>query len=476
MSLSHVKLYGQYKVDTFSPDGQLRHSTDYFSNTITASGMEFPYEIPFADCFRYLSVGQGTAATDIVGPTYTTGLQTPFPFWQYLDRWHSGACGYSEHQSGVYMYRGWRLPSGDTGEETFDQTYVMKEFCVFPEYPRAFEKVYVEETDSYEYVDLDDGIPRYRGDSGNLTAFSRVVAPSPITGFSGDYAIVSFKLNVLMNTGVKYFQYLITDDDMRTVCDTAPCTGWGRASGAYSQIHHGLMLVIPEDLPQPPANNVIGSSYTPRFGCPLEPSINGKLLQVYLSSDNTQFLLDNVTGGAAKTGSYKPWLSSGRAPSLGLCSYHHAIETQIQHSLNTWEELIEIRKDSSVLPIDTNFRTSTDEGAVVTHYHSQPSYQRAELAHTLDDRTREVRHLFSWPSIINNGELARSLVFAYRPTGEEEPKDYPLVDMLFGADDGSYIPVIDTGKFTFTQTDGNPLYVDQCNALNLYFNVRWSAP
>ncbi len=469
MSLSHIKLYGEYKVDTFSKDGIPRYSTDYFSNTITASGLEFPYDIPFADCFRYLSIGSGTSPTVITGPSYTTGVETPIPAFQYLGEWNSGACGYTEHSSGVYMYRGWRVPSGSSGEETFDGIYVMKEFCVHPEFPAAFEKV------GGNYVNLNDLLPRYRNDSGNLTAFSRVVAPSPITGFSGDYAIVSFRLNMVVNTGVKYFQYLINDQDMRTVCDSTPCTGWKNASGAYSQIHHGLKLVIPEGLSQISSTNKVGSSYTPKFGCPLEPSVDGSLYRVYLSDDNTQFLFDSVSGGAVKTGITQPWAESGSAPSLGLCSYHPMVETEIQNSINQWSRITDIRKSNAITPSSANFRNEAANPGIDAHFHSQPAYQRAELPHTLDDRTREVRHLFSWPSTSNNGELARSLVIAFR-SGAGQTKDYPLVDMLFGTDNGTYIPSIDTGTFKYTQSSGLALFVDECNALNLYFNVRWSAP
>ena len=53
-------LQGAFKVDIYDDKDNLVDTTKYFSNFITQSGLKYPTIYSFADCFRFLSVGQGT--------------------------------------------------------------------------------------------------------------------------------------------------------------------------------------------------------------------------------------------------------------------------------------------------------------------------------------------------------------------------------------------------------------------------------
>jgi len=64
-------LQGQFKVDIYNQSGDLIDTTDYFSNFITPTGLDYPYTYNFADCFRFLSLGVGTSSNTMT----TTGLQ-----------------------------------------------------------------------------------------------------------------------------------------------------------------------------------------------------------------------------------------------------------------------------------------------------------------------------------------------------------------------------------------------------------------
>ena len=152
MKQSLIKLQGQFKFDVFDKNGKLIKTSEYVDNFITNSGATFPYYFAFADCFRFLSVGIGTAQNSI-GPNETVGLQTPNLIYSYIGSRNDFAdssttnydinsssplivnCGYTYHSSGVSLFRQWRLP--DNQGNFFDSQQIFNEFMVSPGKPYA---------------------------------------------------------------------------------------------------------------------------------------------------------------------------------------------------------------------------------------------------------------------------------------------------------------------------------------------------
>ena len=58
-------LQGQFKVDVYDQKGELVDTTDYFDNFITQTGLNYPLDYNFADCFRYLTLGRNGGANNM---------------------------------------------------------------------------------------------------------------------------------------------------------------------------------------------------------------------------------------------------------------------------------------------------------------------------------------------------------------------------------------------------------------------------
>jgi hypothetical protein len=266
-------LEGAFKVDLFDGSNQLVSTTDYFSNFITPTGLSYPYIYPFADCFRYLSIGRsaiansGTTGLNAFG---TTGLLDPINSYQvsngtsqtanYID-WRAYAtggetatCGTVVTEQGPRFYRAWNIPSGNglvMNEPTADGLAV-SEFMVSPS---------------------------SGSDPTGKWAFSRVVRNLFIP--NGHRAVVSYQLRVnIKNTGVTMFSGgTFKTGNAEIENDIELVSGWANLSGYYRQVYHGLRCV-----------DQIGMSYIPKLGDAMEPSSQNTSKMVwYLSPDNSQF-------------------------------------------------------------------------------------------------------------------------------------------------------------------------------------------
>jgi len=80
MSNVNLKLKGQYQVKIFDKNNNLKTDSEFLDNIITDSGLRFPFDLAFADSFRYLSIGSGLTAA-AVGDT---GLYLPISKFQYM--------------------------------------------------------------------------------------------------------------------------------------------------------------------------------------------------------------------------------------------------------------------------------------------------------------------------------------------------------------------------------------------------------
>ena len=275
-------LEGAFKVDTYDADGKLSESTDWFSNFITQSGLKYPTTYSFPDCFRFLSLGQGTLANSATGNVgagrvETTGLQDYINangqittsdggfqncLWMGRD-WYlggdDGACGTIVTTTGPIYFRGWEVPSG--GKLTSSKVNI-NEFMVSPS----------------SGADI----------SGNA-AFSRVVRSVSIPANSR--SIISYQLQVkVQNTGATPFgEDTFATGDANVDNDLGIVEEWKSLSGYYKQIHHGLRLV-----------DIYGSTFTPKYGDGMEPArVDVSKFKCYMSPDNSQFDISNSGGKQA---------------------------------------------------------------------------------------------------------------------------------------------------------------------------------
>ena len=272
-------LQGQFKVDVYNREGEMIDTTDYFTNFITQTGLNYPLYYNFSDCFRYLTLGRngGANTMDVTGllpaPTYVTSLvknydtnTVSYQDWAYLGDSHldkkssssAGSCGTIIGADGPSFYRGWKLPTGDN-VFTEGQTTI-SEFMVSP-------STGTDETGRF--------------------AFSRV--PRSVSIPSGTRTIVTYMLNVkIKHTGVNYFHEGTFNTGQAEISEQEHLVeSFGSLSGYYRQCYHGLRCVDNQ-----------GRTFIPKYGDPMEPS-NVRLtdLAIYFSPDNSQFEVNPHGGG-----------------------------------------------------------------------------------------------------------------------------------------------------------------------------------
>ena len=271
-------LEGAFKVDTFDGKGSLVNTTDYFSNFITASGLNYPLTKHFAECFRFLSIGNSNSFNSI-DTTGLLGQPTSFKVVDALNGASYGTqntadlgpvyyskenCGSFIHRDGPTYYRAWKIPSGENS--VLDEDVTFKEFVV---------------------------APSSGGDKSGNAAFSRV--PREVTLKSGASAIISYRLKMkTQSTGINYLTgFDISQADME---DGELVTLWSTGTtGHYRQVYHGLAAI-----------DINGNTFIPKFGDAMEPACrNFDKLSAYFSPDNSQFDCSTTGGGGSLSNSYK---------------------------------------------------------------------------------------------------------------------------------------------------------------------------
>lgn len=290
-------LEGAFKVDIYKGK-ELVSSTDFFSNFITPTGLHYPTIYAFADCFRYLSIGQNSPDTPNRGatgafPSGTTGLATPITLfttsvgtqsglwigWQgYVtgNNGESSACGTTITAEGVRMFRAWSIPTG--GED-----------------------VTMNEPGGGQELNIGEFMvsPTNQGNATGKFAFSRVRRNLSIP--NGHKAIITYQLLVrVANTGITQFGTgTFRTGNANLDNDRALVTEWERLSGYYRQVYHGLRCIDP-----------FGGTFIPKYGDAFEPSTrNIDRLSFYLSPDNSQF--DVSTSGYAQTNEDNAYSADG---------------------------------------------------------------------------------------------------------------------------------------------------------------------
>lgn len=271
----NINLEGAFKADLYS-GGQFQYTTEWFSNFITHSGLSYPKTYAFADCFRYLSLGYGTAENSGQKMTPrtpgTTGLNLPLaPYstsigqqsatyigWQGYE---TSSCGTTFTKDGLSYFRAWMVPTGTDAVCTESAGLTIQEFMVSPS--------------SGE-------------DPNGRCAFSRV--RKSLTIKNGWSAIVTYQLKIkILNSGsgisiLTGNSFDVSNAD--TTNDGALVSGWKQLSGYYRQVYPGLTCVAKD-----------GASYVSSYGAIMEPSLIDLSNSVfYLSPDNSAFAV-NKSGG-----------------------------------------------------------------------------------------------------------------------------------------------------------------------------------
>ena len=441
-------LEGAFKVDTFNGGGKLVDTTNYFSNFITTSGLAYPLTKHFAECFRFLTIGNSNAANSI-NTTGLLGEPTSFKVIDVFDGasygtqntadlgpayYSKGNCGSFIHKDGPTYYRAWKIPSGDDSVMAEDVTF--KEFLVMPS--------------------------SGSDPSGNV-AFSRVARE--VTIRSGASAIVSYRLKMkTQSTGINYLTgFNTTQADLE---DGELVTLWNTGTtGHYRQVYHGLAAI-----------DMNGNTFIPKFGDAMEPACrNFAQLVAYFSPDNSQFDCSVTGGSGSLSNSYK---ADGL---LNVAFAHDYTEVIIQGNPVTYNfknDVISTHPTSDIKNYvkdiryksvkDPNYLDFTDD-AIITSYEAPFSKTNVSVASPgklgYDDELIDFRNKATFSTEViplrfnpNSGQQQRkktitrraiftpvksygyntrygSFVYAFKNAGDY----WPVVDCLFSNNSGQLL-------------------------------------
>ncbi len=139
---ANLSLEGEYSVDVYRRNGELKYSIGPKKNFITSTGLSYISNFAIADCFRYVSFGTSSAVNTLLGNNGwgTSRLGGPIAQLSYIggrtDMADAGNvtsqyqdAGFTETISGVRLSRSWRVP---IGEQVFDQNYTFEEVMLSP--------------------------------------------------------------------------------------------------------------------------------------------------------------------------------------------------------------------------------------------------------------------------------------------------------------------------------------------------------
>ena len=508
-----ISLNGQFKADIYNQNDELVESGEYAGNYITSTGLCYPLTMPFASTFMYLSLGSGKQENDL----WTTGLHSgskpliyqtvPNPGHNFL--WTTGivpsACGYKTHHSGVELYRGWRIPERDGHflEEDLHVSELMTS-------PATTGLLGVTGT---SYPQPNGG--KFDDAFNGVTAFNRVLKDFTIP--SGDYAVITYKLNFVIDSAVKNFDPFIGLNNAAG----AGKTTWQQLTGKARVMHPGINLIKKEDQQggggggggggsnEPEAGDAYGLDY----GAPMEPSSSGNMY-AYFSTDNTQFRFDPFWGGAAKTGLQKlvdsnngslHWTTTGINLATGFSEYFWNMpdvledeetqavnEAKSLHNLHSnptrAERFVKFRRKESELPKSSDFteefeaanmgNAGYNENVIVTSLNHDLSISYTGQTH--HERSRDMTRVMGWQTVNAIGDPGnpgtwikyKSLVFCADKSdhkmsiSELDDTIYPFFDSQFGTYDstnhpggGEYLVTISqTGDYPYGNNDPKPKF------------------
>lgn len=499
-----VSIQGTVDYRIYGENGELKHEVVGIKNFITSTGLTFPATYAYADCFRFISLGTGLNQNSISGSFGgTTGLYSGIKEFLYIGSrtsfsdettadYENPGCGFSESIGQVTLSRAWKIPSG-TG--TFDNNYNFNEIMLSPGRPTGTSLQCGCQGGDTSNGGVDASIVADYYDSigtsickGNK-AFSRIALANPITVNTRDFLVVNYNLNLLYDSGVDTFATTIVNNNFSPY--------WtGKITGASNIIHHGIKLInnggntdLSTSRNQVSPNgesytwtSEYGESYIPLWGAPLEPSCLASNLIAYMSTDNLQFLVNQISGGALDSTLWQPYnptgytLSSGLKsfianPSVTIDSRYFNIRTSLSNGF--WPEQTGVFAEINSSPANTNYIL-----------HSSSNKTSNPLAYVPSGRSRTILYpfvftnlnSFNWINGTSPTPLCRSMIINYSDTTAiGNSTMYPFLDLLFtGTAREGLVP---TGSDTSYGTPSNDYYpLGNGGDLTISFALTWSAP
>jgi hypothetical protein len=494
-------LQGKFRYDVYNENGELKKSVSGIKNFITTTGLGYAATYAFADLFRFISLGSGNASNSIIG-LGTTGLDvyTDFSYIgsrsSYSDpstsQYENPSCGYLESNGSVTLSRGWKIPKD---ADTFDGVYEFTEIMLTPGKPTGIAglcgcgggDIGGGGIDASVIADYYDSLatPSICNASG---AFTRIVLDTPIEVNDRDYLVVNYDLTISFDNTVKDFNKFITNSFS---------SNWtGNVIGSYNILHHGLKLInngntIDESTARnqfAPGfsesynwNNEYGESFIPLWGAPLEPSCLRNNLVAYFSTDNAQFLVNQISGGHLVTGAWKPYNPDGYEQS-------NALKAPIaQPSQTTSVRYFNMRTDSTgpVYPAqDDIFSDGSPSSNINYIFHSTYSKINLNLSNipttsrygtVLHSTTFTNLNSVNWINGISPTPLVRSMVLNYTDVNASSAGFmYPFLDLLFTGTAGESI--LSTGDSGYTPANDNYFPLGNGGDLAISFLLSWTAP
>jgi len=509
----NLQLQGQFKLELYDLNKKLIKSSDWIDNFITNSGVVYPYSFAFADCFRFLSVGSGNAINS-VNPSspsiipVTTGLEIPIPKFSYLGSRTEltgasssaySSCGFSENASGVTLFRQWTLPDNSGGFFTGSQTF--KELMVSPGRP------YVTGLFGVKFCSCDESdesaagldcstVPQYYRWASNYyktnnpsakqklkmcdadKAFARVVLDTPFNVVENSILNIAYQLNVSVDTGINF--------KTLTGPPYNPDPNWNSNLNFYGKIcQMGVKLINDgTQSSKGPTNQKVlqhydytgynsvgeekydfkheyGESFIPPLGIGLEPSntwlnSTNSNTSMYLSENNTEFLVSVTGGKLSDTGNYAPWNPSKPAISpinSGLMNFFNN-NKEIISDTNYWTTHVNnynIRIGGSGTSPDP---TDITHSVVTSGKYYKQRTQSLPIFSLTDSRSANVSYTYLFNKYGGAKKLlARSIVVSYRELDlsslgiSDNDSSYllPFFDAILDGTGTAFIPNIVTG-------------------------------
>lgn len=530
-------LAGKFKFDVYSKNDKLKYTSDYIDNFITSSGLNYVLNYAFADCFRYVSLGTGSNPNTIVG-IGTTGLHLPVSKFSYIggnathsscdasvsaNKYVTKGCGYRLGDSGVTLFRAWRIPEGDTN--FFTQAYNFTEYMLSPGCPSTTgfygdstigsvcacnQALYSDITlSSFVYgKESPDIISAYPTVCEDTKAFTRIL--KNISVGVDEYLVVNYALDVNYVTGTVPFSVGVTRNNPVPFDPGVDLEiyNWAQGTfvkGASSLIHPGIKLInngtiasigamaqIPTDF-----QFRVGESFIPPLGMPMEPSCPLENRDGYISNDNIQFIANSLSGGISGGGYNKNNLPSG------VMLYHKNWITETSYGTDlSYPWWVRPRSEvtlgfSQAYPSNTNTKvvgsyssipdtTNTDDGTFLPQSITPNVVsQQVNTLLPFAGRTRANAINFQFKSNTVNPRKfpVRAFVYGYTPNGGVTT--FPVLDsLIYPSGGGTLVPPINTTAKTFpgpsgvvTKSQGSTgyYYFDQNNILQLQLSIKWSA-
>lgn len=497
----NLYLKGVFSYSVFNESGELKETVTGIQNFITSTGLTYPSTYAFADCFRFISLGTGLTPNTLRGSFGgTTGLSSGIAQFSYIgsrsafydsstSQYETLSCGYRESLDGVTLSRGWKIPSDGN---TFDGDYSFSEISLSPGKPTGIARLCGCNggdtsnggVDASAIADYYDSLSNNRSICNANKAFTRIILDTPISVNNRDFLIVNYNLNITVDTGVSIFNNAISN--------TFSSNWRGRITGRSNIIHHGLKLINDGNLTSKSSfrnqistnytwANEYGESYIPLWGAPLEPSCESSNLLAYLSTDNVQFLVNQISGGGLDYNLWYPYNIIGLAPSSGLMQFVP------NPSQITDPRYFNIRTSLTgpKFPAQTGVLSDGPAYSDINYIlHSSSNKTRNILSYVASGRNRTMLYpfvftnlnSFNWVNGISPTPLVRSMVLNYSDINAvNEGKMYPFLDLLFTGNLGEGLVPTGTVGFEYDNPSTNYYPLGGGGDLTLSFLLNWSS-